>query len=126
MTDTRSLRGKLAATGAVGCPAILHGGSSGIRRLASWPLSCTRQRSCKGVFPVKELVEYMAKLLVDNPDQVEVTEVNATRSVILELRVAKEDMGRVIGKRGRVANAMRTLLRVAAAKEGKRAILEIV
>ncbi len=75
---------------------------------------------------MKELVEYMAKLLVDNPDQVEVTEVNATRSVILELRVAKEDMGRVIGKRGRVANAMRTLLRVAAAKEGKRAILEIV
>lgn len=75
---------------------------------------------------MKELVEYMAKLLVDNPDQVEVTEVNATRSVILELRVAKEDMGRVIGKQGRVANAMRTLLRVAAAKEGKRAILEIV
>jgi predicted RNA-binding protein YlqC (UPF0109 family) len=75
---------------------------------------------------VKELVEYMAKQLVDNPDQVEVREVNATRSVILELRVAKEDMGRVIGKQGRVANAMRTLLRVAAAKQGKRAILEIV
>jgi predicted RNA-binding protein YlqC (UPF0109 family) len=75
---------------------------------------------------VKELVEYMAKQLVDNPDQVEVREVNATRSVILELRVAKEDMGRVIGKQGRVANAMRTLLRVAATKQGKRAILEIV
>lgn len=75
---------------------------------------------------MKELVEYMAKQLVDNPDQVEVTEVNATRSVILELRVAKEDMGRVIGKQGRVANAMRTLLRVAATKQGKRAILEIV
>ncbi|TKJ29823.1 MAG: RNA-binding protein [Chloroflexi bacterium B3_Chlor] len=75
---------------------------------------------------MKELVEYMAKLLVDNPDEVEVAEVNATRSVIFELRVAREDMGRVIGKRGRVANAMRSLLRVAAAKEGKRAILEIV
>ncbi|MGB3904169.1 MAG: KH domain-containing protein [Anaerolineae bacterium] len=75
---------------------------------------------------MKELVEYMAKRLVDNPDEVEVTEVNATRSVIFELRVAREDMGRVIGKRGRVANAMRSLLRVAAAKEGKRAILEIV
>ncbi|NIN69942.1 MAG: KH domain-containing protein [Anaerolineae bacterium] len=75
---------------------------------------------------MKELVEYMAKQLVDNPDQVEVTEVNATRSVILELRVAKEDMGRVIGKQGRVANAMRTLLRVAATKQGKRVILEIV
>jgi len=75
---------------------------------------------------MKELVEYMARLLVDNPGQVEVTEVNATRSVIFELRVAQEDMGRVIGKQGRVANAMRTLLKVAAAKQGKRAILEIV
>jgi predicted RNA-binding protein YlqC (UPF0109 family) len=75
---------------------------------------------------MKELVEYMAKLLVENPDRVEVTEVTATRSVIFELRVAREDMGRVIGKQGRVANAMRTLLKVAAAKQGKRAILEIV
>jgi hypothetical protein len=75
---------------------------------------------------VKELVEYMAKSLVDNPDKVEVVEVNATRSIIFELRVAQEDMGRVIGKGGRVANAMRTLLRVAAAKRGRRAILEIV
>jgi len=75
---------------------------------------------------MRELVEYMAKLLVDNPDRVEVTEVTATRSVIFELRVAREDMGRVIGKQGRVANAMRTLLKVAAAKQGKRAILEIV
>jgi predicted RNA-binding protein YlqC (UPF0109 family) len=75
---------------------------------------------------MKELVEYMAKRLVDHPDQVEVTEVNATRSVIFELRVAQEDMGRVIGKGGRVANAMRTLLRVAATKQGRRARLEIV
>jgi predicted RNA-binding protein YlqC (UPF0109 family) len=75
---------------------------------------------------MKELVEYMARSLVNYPDQVEVIEVNATRSVIFELRVAQEDMGRVIGKGGKVANAMRTLLRVAAAKRGKRAILEIV
>jgi predicted RNA-binding protein YlqC (UPF0109 family) len=75
---------------------------------------------------MKELVEFMAKRLVDHPDQVEVTEVNATRSVIFELRVAQEDMGRVIGKGGRVANAMRTLLRVAATKQGRRARLEIV
>jgi len=75
---------------------------------------------------MKELVEFMAKRLVDHPDRVEVTEVNATRSVIFELRVAQEDMGRVIGKGGRVANAMRTLLRVAATKQGKRAVLEIV
>ncbi len=75
---------------------------------------------------MRDLVEYMAKSLVNDPDQVEVTEVNGTRSVIFELRVAQEDMGRVIGKGGKVANAMRTLLRVAAAKQGKRAILEIV
>lgn len=75
---------------------------------------------------MKELVEYMARALVNNPDQVDVLEVNATRSVIYELGVAQEDMGRVIGKGGRVANAMRTLLRVAAAKQGKRAMLEIV
>ena len=75
---------------------------------------------------MKELVEYMARSLVNNPDQVEVIEVDGTRSVILELRVAQEDMGRVIGKGGRVANAMRTLLRVAAAKQGTRAILGIV
>jgi len=75
---------------------------------------------------MRELVEYMAKSLVNDPDRVEVMEVNGTRSVIYELRVAQEDMGRVIGKGGRVANAMRTLLRVAAAKQGKRAILEIV
>ncbi len=75
---------------------------------------------------MRELVEYMARSLVNDPDSVEVTEVNGTRSVIYELRVAQGDMGRVIGKGGRVANAMRTLLRVAAAKRGKRAILEIV
>ncbi|MCJ7667095.1 MAG: KH domain-containing protein [Anaerolineae bacterium] len=75
---------------------------------------------------MKELVEYMVKSLVENPDQVEVREIDGTHSVIFEVRVAKEDMGRVIGKGGRVANAMRTLLRVAAIRQGKRAILEIV
>ena len=75
---------------------------------------------------MKELVEYIAKSLVDDPSQVVVTEIPGTTSVILELRVASEDMGRVIGRNGRVANAMRTLLRVIAAKEGKRVTLEIV
>ncbi len=75
---------------------------------------------------MKELVEYIAKSLVDDPSQVVVTEIPGTTSVILELRVASEDMGRVIGRNGRVANAMRTLLRVLAAKEGKRVTLEIV
>jgi predicted RNA-binding protein YlqC (UPF0109 family) len=75
---------------------------------------------------MKELVEYMAKAVVDDPSQVEVREIEGSTSTIFELSVASEDMGRVIGKGGRVANAMRTLLRVAAVKEGKRVTLEIV
>jgi predicted RNA-binding protein YlqC (UPF0109 family) len=75
---------------------------------------------------MKELVEYIAKSLVDDPSQVKVTEVDAGASTILELEVAQEDMGRVIGKNGRVANAMRVLVRVVAAKEGKRINLEIL
>lgn len=75
---------------------------------------------------MKELVEYIARSLVDDPSQVSVTEIEGETSVILELRVAPEDMGRVIGKGGRVANAIRTLLRVIAAKQGKRVTLEII
>ncbi|HLA45454.1 MAG TPA: KH domain-containing protein [Aggregatilineales bacterium] len=75
---------------------------------------------------MKELVEYIAKALVDNPTEVEVTEIPGTTSVIIELRVAPDDMGRVIGRDGRVANAIRTLLKVVAAKQGKRVTLEII
>jgi predicted RNA-binding protein YlqC (UPF0109 family) len=75
---------------------------------------------------MKDLVEYIAKSLVDDPSQVNVTEIQGETSVILELSVAPEDMGRVIGKNGRVANAMRTLVRVIAAKQGKRVNLEII
>lgn len=75
---------------------------------------------------MKELIEYMAKALVDDPDQVLVEEIEGTSSTIYELRVGPEDMGRVIGKQGRVANAMRTLLRAAAARQGRRVTLEIV
>lgn len=75
---------------------------------------------------VRELIEYIAKALVEHPDQVRVEEIMGARSIIYELRVAPSDMGRVIGKRGRVANAIRSLLRVASARDGKRAILEIV
>ena len=74
----------------------------------------------------KELVEYIAKSLVENPDEVSVKEVRGTSVMVLELHVGKDDMGRVIGKQGRVANAMRTLLRVAAVKDGKHVTLEIV
>jgi uncharacterized protein len=75
---------------------------------------------------MQELIEYIAKSLVDDPTQVEVTQFRRGAQVLLNLRVAKEDMGRIIGKGGRVAGAMRTLLRVAAAQEGKRATLDIV
>ena len=75
---------------------------------------------------MKELVEYMAKSLVNDPDAVVVREIEGANSTVFELSVAPDDMGRVIGKQGRVANAMRTLLRVAAVKEGKRVTLEIV
>jgi len=75
---------------------------------------------------VQELVEFIARSLVDDPTQVHVTQYRRGTQVILSLRVAKEDMGRIIGRSGRVAGAMRTLLRVAAAQEGKRASLDIL
>jgi predicted RNA-binding protein YlqC (UPF0109 family) len=75
---------------------------------------------------MKELIEYIAKSLVDDPSQVRVDEIVEGDLTTFELRVASEDMGRVIGRGGRVANAMRTLLRVTAAKQGKRARLQIV
>ena len=74
---------------------------------------------------MKELVEFIARSLVDDPTQVRVVQKRQGSTVNLKLYVAKEDMGRVIGKGGRVANAMRILLRVAAAQEGKRAILDV-
>ncbi len=74
---------------------------------------------------MKELIEYIANSLVDDPTQVRVDEIRRGSSINLRLHVAKEDMGRVIGKGGRVANSMRILLRVAAAQEGKRATLDI-
>ena len=75
---------------------------------------------------MKELIEYIAKTLADDPSQVRVDEIEGSSSVVLELRVAPEDMGRIIGSKGRVANAMRTLLMVLGGKEGKRVTLEIV
>ena len=75
---------------------------------------------------MKELVEYVARSLVDDPTQVKVEEIKTGGKIVLELRVAKEDMGRVIGKSGRVANALRVLLRVAAAREGKQVTLDVI
>lgn len=75
---------------------------------------------------LKEVVETIAKALVDSPDDVAVTEIDAEAAIVLELRVAPEDLGKVIGKQGRTARAMRTLLRAAGMKLRKRFVLEIL
>jgi predicted RNA-binding protein YlqC (UPF0109 family) len=75
---------------------------------------------------MKELIEYIAKSLVDNPDSVKVTEIEGERTSVIELSVAKEDLGKVIGKQGRTARAMRTILSAASTKNNKRSVLEII
>jgi uncharacterized protein len=75
---------------------------------------------------MKELVKYIAQALADYPDQVEVKEIEGEKTSVLELRVAPSDLGKVIGKQGRTARAMRTILSAASAKLKKRAVLEII
>jgi hypothetical protein len=75
---------------------------------------------------MKERVEYIAKSIVNAPDAVVVTQTEDERGIVLQLKVADEDKGRIIGKQGRIAGAMRTLLRVKAAKAGTRVTLEII
>ncbi len=75
---------------------------------------------------LKELIEYIAKALVDNPDQVKVSEIEGEKTSVIELNVSKEDLGKVIGKQGRTARAMRTILSAASTKVKKRAVLEII
>ncbi|HAI08475.1 MAG: RNA-binding protein [Planctomyces sp.] len=75
---------------------------------------------------MKELIEYIARSLASNPDAVVVTEENSEGRIVFRLEVAPEDKGKVIGRQGRVAQAMRVLLRVAAVKDGTHAVLEIV
>lgn len=75
---------------------------------------------------LKELVELIVKRLVDKPEDVVVSEITGEQAIIVELRVASEDLGKVIGKEGRTARAIRTLLHAAATKERKRAVLEIL
>lgn len=75
---------------------------------------------------MKELIKYIAKALVDYPEQVEVAEVEGNQTSVLELKVAKEDLGKVIGKQGRTARAMRTILSASSAKIKKRTVLEII
>ena len=75
---------------------------------------------------MKELIKYIAQSLVDNPEQVKVEEIEGSHTSVLELKVAKEDMGKVIGKKGKTAQAMRLLLSAASGKIKKRTVLEII
>ena len=75
---------------------------------------------------MKELITYIAKALVDFPEEVMVTEVEGEHTTVVELRVAKQDMGKIIGKQGRTAQAIRTILSAASGKTGKRFVLEII
>ncbi|MGL5780118.1 KH domain-containing protein [Cetobacterium sp.] len=75
---------------------------------------------------MKELVEMIAKSLVDRPEEVRVNEIAGEQSIILELKVAPEDMGKVIGKQGRIAKAIRTVVKAVAIKEEKRVVVEII
>ena len=75
---------------------------------------------------MKELVEVIAKALVDCPEEVVVTETETDRAIVLELRVAQSDMGKVIGKQGRIAKAIRSVVKAAASKEDKKVIVEIM
>ncbi len=75
---------------------------------------------------MKELVQYLAKSLVNNPDAVEVKEIQGETASVLELKVAKEDLGRIIGKQGRTAKSIRTILNAAASRANRKVVLEIV
>ena len=75
---------------------------------------------------MKELVEVIAKALVDDPNEVVVTETETEKAIVLKLRVAQSDMGKVIGKQGRIAKAIRSVVKAAAAKEDKRVVVDIV
>jgi predicted RNA-binding protein YlqC (UPF0109 family) len=75
---------------------------------------------------VKELLEFLARSLVDNPDEVRVEETENDDMVVLRLSVAKEDVGKVIGKQGRIARALRTVVKASAVKDGKQATVEII
>lgn len=75
---------------------------------------------------LRDLIEYLAKSLVDFPDKVEVTEIVGEQTTVIELKVAKEDLGKVIGKQGRTARAVRTILNAASTKLRKRSVLEII
>jgi predicted RNA-binding protein YlqC (UPF0109 family) len=78
------------------------------------------------IYMMKELVEVIAKSLVDHPDEVVVTEKETDKAIVVELKVASEDMGKVIGKQGRIAKSIRTVVKAAATKDDKKVVVEIL
>jgi predicted RNA-binding protein YlqC (UPF0109 family) len=82
--------------------------------------------SGRRIMEMKDLIAYIAKALVDKPEEVSVTEIDGEQTSVIELKVAKEDLGKVIGKQGRTARAIRTILGAASTKLRKRAVLEII
>jgi hypothetical protein len=90
------------------------------------PLRCPLEPAPMPSVSLKELIEFIARALVDNPDEVTVSEISGEQTIVLELRVAKEDLGKVIGKQGRTVKAMRAILSAASSKVRKRADLEIL
>jgi predicted RNA-binding protein YlqC (UPF0109 family) len=89
-------------------------------------LSSNWKDSAEGSMEMKDLIQRIAEALVDRPEQVTVTALAGSQATVLELKVAKEDLGKIIGKQGRTAKAIRTILGAASAKEHKRTVLEIV
>lgn len=88
--------------------------------------SITPEQAAVNAEVLKGLIETMARALVDSPEKVDVTEVDGNSTVVLELRVAKDDLGKIIGKQGRTARSMRTILSAASTKVRRRAVLEII
>ena len=91
-----------------------------------WTIERPGAREARGGKTLRELVEQIVRALVDHPDQVEVSEVSGQHAHIIEVDVAKEDRGKIVGRRGATADALRTLLKAASGKQGKRYILEII
>lgn len=86
----------------------------------------SRHRNQEGTTSMKEYIENIVKVLVDNPDEIDLKEIAGSRTTVFELRVAKSDLGKVIGKQGNTARAIRTLLAAVGARQGHRAVLEIL
>jgi predicted RNA-binding protein YlqC (UPF0109 family) len=94
--------------------------------LAEGEVAMTNTSGGKQISELSKMIEYMARMLVDIPDQVSINEIEGENTTVIELKVAKEDLGKIIGKQGRTARAIRTILNGASTKLRKRTVLEII